>query len=61
MQNKRFWFSCLSIICVSAVTYFLKYDAVTYKWLIGIVCGVYTGFQSWTDIKKLGGSNGDSR
>ena len=56
LLGKRFIFATISVIAVTITTVFLKYDGETYLKLVGVVVGIFTLSQSWTDIK--GGANG---
>lgn len=58
-SNKRFIYACIAIICSSVVAIMLKYPAKEYVMLVGIISGVFTMGQTFTDNKKLkGGNNG---
>ena len=53
MQNKRFLYAIVAIICVSVVTVCLKYASKDYVTLVGIITGIFTIGQTYTDSKKI--------
>lgn len=50
--SRRFLFAIISVVCVSVVTAYLKYDAESYIKLVGIVVGIFLTSQTVTDYKK---------
>ena len=55
--GKRFIVVIIALLCVSAVTVLMKYDAESYIKLIALAVGIYTISQTVTDIRKNGGKN----
>lgn len=58
--GRRFVFASIAIVCATVTTVFLKYDGETYFKLVGVIVGIFTLSQSWTDLKreeKNGGKN----
>jgi len=53
MTSKRFIYACIAIVCASVVTIMLKYPAKEYTVIVGIISGVFTLGQTYTDNKKL--------
>ena len=55
--GRRFIFATIAILCATGTTCYLKYPAAEYIKLVGIVVGIFTLAQSYTDVK---GNNGKS-
>ncbi len=53
MKNKRFWFSCWTVTCISAVTVMQNISAGNYQVMILAVVAGFLGAQSYTDAKKV--------
>jgi len=51
--GKRFIYACIAIIAVSVTSILLKYPAVEYLKMVGIISGIFTIGQSVTDHKKI--------
>ncbi len=52
LLGKRFIFAIVMGICVSVVTIVLKYPDVSYIKLVGILAGIFTIGQTYSDIKE---------
>lgn len=52
LLGKRFIFGCLAIICVSAVSWHLKFPPETYVTLVSSIVGMFMVTQSATDLKE---------
>jgi len=52
LKGKRFLFSIVAVIAISAVTALLKYDGEIYLKLVGTVTAVFTIGQTITDSLK---------
>ena len=50
--GKRFVFGIISILCVSGVSAYLKYDGEIFLKLVGAISGLFLASQTATDIKK---------
>ena len=52
--GKRFIFATIMGVCASTVTVLLKFDGATYLKIIGLIVGIFTIAQSYTDRVKNG-------
>ncbi len=52
LMGKRFIFAIVMGICCSVVTIWLKYPDVSYIKLVGILAGIFTLGQTYSDIKE---------
>lgn len=52
LMGKRFIFAIVMGICCSIVTIVLKYPDVSYIKLVGILAGIFTLGQTYSDIKE---------
>ena len=57
LKGKRFVFAITMGICTSIVTILLKYPDVSYIKLVGILAGIFTLGQTYSDIKENGKKN----
>ena len=57
MQNKRFVFGCVCVICSTITAIILKYPPEVYQVIILGLAGVYKVSQTITDMKKIEGKN----
>jgi len=55
LLGKRFIYACIAIVCASVVAIMLKFPPKEYTIIVGIISGVFTAGQSYTDYK--GGKN----
>lgn len=54
LMGKRFLFGIVAMVCVSVVSWHLKYDAGVYVSLVSSIVGMFMVSQSITDIKNGG-------
>ena len=52
--GRRFVFATIAIVCATVTTMYLKYIAADYIKLVGIIVGIFTLAQSYTDVKSNG-------
>ena len=52
LMGKRFIYAMVAILCSSVVTIWLKYPDVSYLKLVGIVTGIFTLGQTYSDVKE---------
>lgn len=57
MNKKKFIYACIAIICASVTAIMLKYPAMEYVKIVGIISGIFTIGQTMTDIKKVKNGN----
>lgn len=53
--GKRFLFGIVAMVCVSAVSWHLKYEAGVYVSLVSSIVGMFMVSQSVTDMKNGNG------
>ena len=52
LMGKRFIFAIVMGVCCSVVTIILKYPDVSYIKLVGILAGIFTLGQTYSDVKE---------
>lgn len=56
LKGKKFTFAIIAIICVTVATIIREYAGDVYLKLVGLVTGIFTFAQAFTDVKKNGGA-----